>query len=146
MSIDPLSQAERSERMSRVRSTGNRSTEGKVEETLKAAGISGWEKHPKNVPGRPDFYFPAHRLMLFVDGCFWHACPRCGRRMPSNRVDFWRAKIDENRQRDNRQRRRLRAQGFHVMRVWEHDLKGDTWLKRLRSMLRKIETSSLSDR
>lgn len=128
--------------MSRVRGGGNRSTEGRAEAALVASGIDGWVKHPKDILGRPDFYFPTHRLAVFVDGCFWHRCPTCNRRMPANRAEFWRAKLDENRRRDNRTRRRLRAEGYHVMRVWEHDLKRETWLKRLRSMLARIERDS----
>lgn len=121
--------------MAKVRGKGNRSTEMKVELALVDVGVEGWEKHPKDILGKPDFYFPDHRLAVFVDGCFWHACPVCKRRVPASRAEFWRNKIDENRRRDNRQRRKLRRQGYHVMRVWEHELKRDTWLKRLRSML-----------
>ncbi len=141
---DPLSKAERSARMSRVRSKGNRSTESRVEAALVEAGILGWEKHHKEILGKPDFFFPRYQLALFVDGCFWHACPVCKRRTPASRTEFWRNKIDENRKRDNKQRRKLRAQGYSVMRVWEHDLKRDVWLKRLRSMLRRIERESKS--
>jgi DNA mismatch endonuclease (patch repair protein) len=133
--VDPLTKQERSERMSRVRGTGNKSTELAVEKVLNQAGISGWVKHPTDVLGRPDFYFPECRLAVFVDGCFWHACPRCARRTPVARQDFWSAKIDENRRRDERTRRRLRRDGFHVMRVWEHEAAGLRWLSRLRRML-----------
>ena len=143
---DPLTPAERSERMARVRGRGNRSTEGRVEAVLIAEGITGWEKHPCDVPGRPDFYFPAQRLALFVDGCFWHACPTCDRRVPVNRREFWREKIEGNRRRDARKRRQLWAQGYHVMRVWEHDLRRGLWLNRLRAMLRRIERSGAADR
>jgi DNA mismatch endonuclease (patch repair protein) len=136
--VDPLSEIERSERMSRVRSSGNKSTEGRVEEALLAAGITGWEKHPKTVPGKPDFYFPAQRLAVFVDGCFWHACPRCARRTPTNRAAFWSEKIDQNRRRDNRKRRQLRKEGYHVMRIWEHEVKDKQWETRLKSMLKRI--------
>jgi DNA mismatch endonuclease (patch repair protein) len=121
--------------MSRVKATGNRSTELVVENALNQVGISGWVKHPRDVPGRPDFYFPECHLALFVDGCFWHACPCCRRRAPETRKDFWAAKIDENRRRDERTRRRLRRDGFHVMRVWEHEVSGLKWLPRLRRML-----------
>lgn len=140
--IDPLSTAERSARMARVRGKGNKSTEGKVEATLATVGLTGWEKHPQDVPGKPDFFFRDHRLVVFVDGCFWHACPVCARRTPTARAEFWRKKIDENRRRDNRKRRRLRRQGYHVMRVWEHDLRKDTWLKRLRAMIRRVERAA----
>jgi DNA mismatch endonuclease (patch repair protein) len=131
---DTLSREERSERMSRVRHRGNRSTEGRVEAELIERGIMGWVKHPKDIPGKPDFYFPEHRLAVFVDGCFWHACPTCGR-LPKSRVEFWGKKIDDNRRRDNRTRRALRRGEYHVMRIWEHELRQLRWLARLRGML-----------
>lgn len=138
---DPLSKEERSERMSRVRGKGNKSTEGKVEQALMEAEIPGWEKQPTDVVGTPDFFFRDQRLALFVDGCFWHECPVCNRRIPANRREFWENKIAANRKRDNRVHRQLRQQGYHVMRIWEHDLKKakkQAWLKRLKTMIRKI--------
>lgn len=137
---DKLSQAERSALMAKVRSTGNRSTEVRVEMALIDAGLTGWEKHPQ-LPGKPDFYFPGQALVVFVDGCFWHGCPRHVR-FPQARAEYWQSKIERTRRRDNRLRRQLRRSGFHVMRVWEHDLEGGAWLKRLRSMLRRIETNT----
>lgn len=134
---DPLDPAARSQRMALVRCTGNRSTERRVEAVLLAAGIDGWVKHPRGIPGRPDFFFPRESLVLFVDGCFWHCCPTCRRHLPRNNVTFWSRKLDANRRRDNRVRRALRAQGYHVMRVWEHQLRGETWRNRLISMLRR---------
>ncbi len=139
MTTDPLSTAERSARMAKVRGTGNKSIEELVEAALFENGIVGWEKHPKGIVGKPDFYFPAEHVAIFVDGCFWHACPVCNRNVPTARGEFWRNKIDENRRRDNRQRRLLRRQGYHVIRVWEHQLRADTWLKRLQAMLRRVE-------
>ncbi len=140
---DIYSPAERSALMSKVRSTGNRSTEGQVEAALLTAGIAGWEKHARLGTGRsanrPDFYFPDLRLALYVDGCFWHACPVCKPTLPATRAAFWAAKIDENRRRDNRKRRMLRRAGYHVIRVWEHELRGDAWLTRLHAMLRRAE-------
>lgn len=134
---DPLDSAARSHRMALVRAAGNRSTEERVEFALLAAGVEGWEKHPLGIQGRPDFYFPSQRLVLFIDGCFWHCCPTCHRRTPRNNADFWSRKLEANRKRDNRVRRALRAQGYHVMRVWEHQLRGETWRKRLISLLRR---------
>ncbi len=142
--VDPLTPAERSARMARVHGSGNRSTEGRAEAALVAASIGGWEKHAKisTSRSRPDFYFPEHRLAVFVDGCFWHACPVCARNWPTNRAEFWRAKIEGNRRRDSRVRRQLRREGYHVMRVWEHELRRDVWLKRLRTMIRRIEEAN----
>lgn len=132
---DTLSKTERSQRMSLVRNAGNKSTELRAEQALIENGIVGWTKHPKGMVGKPDFYFPEQKLAVFIDGCFWHACPTCGR-LPKSRTEFWHTKIDENRRRDNRLRRKLRKMGYGTMRVWEHELKRDTWVKRLRSRLK----------
>ncbi len=137
---DPLSRAQRSELMSSVRSTGNRSTESRVQAALVRRGLRGWVKHASGVPGRPDFYFPRFRLVLFVDGCFWHACPHCARRVPASRSAFWRRKIHENHVRDRRVRDRLRRNGFHVLRVWEHEVRSGLWLDRLLRKLDSIHT------
>lgn len=140
-SKDPLSPTERSARMSKVRSREDRSTEVAAERALIGAGISGWVKHPSDVLGRPDFYFPEQRVALFIDGCFWHAYPSCKRRTPSNRPDFWAAKIEGNRLRDQRQRRRLRQDRIHVISVWEHEVQNGQWVVRLRRMLQRAAQS-----
>ena len=132
---DPLSPSERSARMAKVRSTGNRSTELAVELALRRERIHGWRKHPIAVPGRPDFYFSKYRLAVFVNGCFWHACSRCSRRLPTARSDFWKAKIDANRRRDARILRLLRTRGFRTMRIWEHEVTYGDWIKRLRKVI-----------
>lgn len=134
--VDSLNSADRSRVMRSVRSKGNLSTERVVEAVLRAQRISGWRKHPKNVEGCPDFYFAKHRLVIFVDGCFWHACPKCGR-IPKSNLEFWTSKIDGNCRRDNRVRRRLRRLGYHVIRVWEHEARNSGWIARVRRMLDK---------
>jgi len=120
--------------MAKVRSQGNLSTEGVVESTMVNKGVLGWVKHPMGIQGKPDFYFPDQRLLIFVDGCFWHGCPKCGR-IPKSQVAFWRGKIESNRRRDRVVRRRLREEGFGVIRIWEHEAKGARWIVRLQSRL-----------
>lgn len=134
--FDPLTTEERSLRMSKVRSSRNRSTEMRVAAILIRLGVRGWRKHPSEVPGKPDFLFTAERIAVFVDGCFWHSCPRCRRNLPISRRDFWKSKIDGNRRRDARVRAQLRSQGYHVIRIWEHSLNNDVWLSRLRTALK----------
>jgi DNA mismatch endonuclease (patch repair protein) len=134
---DPLSKAERSALMAKVRSMGNRSTELVVETVLRTTKIRGWKKHPKAIVGRPDFYFPKAKLAVFVDGCFWHACPRCGR-IPKTRIAFWTTKIDTNRRRDARVRRKLRLAGIATMRIWEHEALGGRWMRRLQRRLARL--------
>lgn len=71
---------------------------------------------------RPDFVFRAARLAVFVDGCFWHACPRHSN-LPVNNRAFWRKKLAVNRNRDRLVNRTLRRLGWRVVRLWEHELR-----------------------
>jgi DNA mismatch endonuclease, patch repair protein len=132
---DAMSHAARSLLMSKVRGRGNRSTEARVQGALVSRGLRGWVKHPAQVPGRPDFYFPRRRLALFVDGCFWHGCPRCARAVPRSRTTFWRNKLRANKNRDRRVGKLLRQQGYRVVRVWEHELANPRWFKRLQETI-----------
>jgi DNA mismatch endonuclease (patch repair protein) len=137
---DTLTKAERSAHMAKVRGKGNRSTELVVEEAFMGSRVRGWVKHPQNIIGRPDFYFRRVKLALFVDGCFWHACPKCDRRTPAARSDFWRRKIAQNRRRDEKVRRGLRRQGLHAIRIWEHELRDRKWLRRVRAKLKNLRS------
>jgi len=86
--------------------------------------------------GRPDFVFPASRVALFVDGCFWHGCPKHYTKPKNNRA-FWKRKLDANHARDRQVNRELRRKGWRVLRIWEHDLrlKNPKWLARLKASL-----------
>jgi DNA mismatch endonuclease (patch repair protein) len=117
---DRMTRVQRSRTMAAVRSRGNLSTEVALVEILRDARISGWRRHVALV-GRPDFVFRRHRVVIFVDGCFWQGCPRCYTR-PATRRSYWDAKVMRNRARDARQRRNLRAGGWSVLRIWEHEL------------------------
>lgn len=118
---DWLSREQRSRNMASIRSKGNATTEGAFLRLLRMAGISGWRRHA-GLPGRPDFVFRARRVVVFVDGCFWHGCPRCYRLPEENRL-YWKAKVLANRARDRRTARKLRSLGWRVTRIWEHSLK-----------------------
>ncbi|MFL6521714.1 MAG: very short patch repair endonuclease [Chthoniobacterales bacterium] len=106
--------------MSRIRSKGNLRTEMRLVTLLRRSGITGWRRHHR-VLGNPDFVFRSQRIAIFVDGCFWHGCPRCKRIAKTNRR-FWTEKIRRNRSRDRTNTARLRQKGWAVIRVWEHDL------------------------
>lgn len=66
-----------------------------------------------------DLVFPRFRLAVFIDGCFWHGCPAHGS-APKTNADFWSAKIERNRERDSETDRILEAEGWTVLRIWEH--------------------------
>lgn len=111
---------ERSRIMRAVKGYGNVSTELRMVKLLRASSITGWRRH-QPLPGRPDFVFRSQRVALFIDGCFWHGCKKCFR-APKDRAEYWSQKIENNRKRDRRWGAQLRAAGWRVMRVWEHDM------------------------
>ena len=113
----------RSKAMRAVRGRGNKTTEQRLRFAFVRNGIAGWELHA-DIPGRPDFYFAEYRLAVFVDGCFWHGCPKCGH-VPNTNRPFWSEKIARNRARDAKTNRRLRSSGISVVRFWEHELAND---------------------
>jgi DNA mismatch endonuclease (patch repair protein) len=127
--------------MSRVRAKGNKSTELRLISLLRAEKIKGWRRHPALV-GNPDFIFRKARVVIFVDGCFWHGCPKHGR-VPKSNQDFWVAKITANKQRDRFVSRTLKLQGWQVLRIWEHDLRGVSASVRVMSRIRtKLNANS----
>lgn len=118
---DVFSKHERSYVMSRIRSSGNRSTELRLLLLMKEERITGWRRRHRLI-GRPDFVFPKERLAVFVDGCFWHGCPRC-RNTPATNEAYWSEKNERNRARDRLITRTLRGEGWCVLRIWEHSLR-----------------------
>lgn len=75
---------------------------------------------PGNSRRRIDIAFMRAKIAVFVDGCFWHGCPQHGTRPLANR-EWWDWKIDRNKARDQDTDRTLEAQGWIVVRVWEHE-------------------------
>jgi DNA mismatch endonuclease (patch repair protein) len=117
---DVFTKAKRSEVMSRIRGRGNKDTELALAKIFRANKITGWRRHQR-IFGKPDFIFQAIKLAVFVDGCFWHCCPRHATKPKNNRA-FWRRKFSRNEKRDVLVNRTLRMQGWRVIRIWEHEL------------------------
>jgi DNA mismatch endonuclease (patch repair protein) len=118
---DRLTKQGRSRNMSLIRKFGNRSTELRMVALMRCNGIKGWRRHT-SLPGTPDFAFRRERVAIFIDGCFWHGCPRC-KWVPASNIDYWQMKFAMNRKRDRDADKALRAMGWKVIRVWEHSLK-----------------------
>jgi DNA mismatch endonuclease (patch repair protein) len=91
---------------------------------LHACGLRFRLPRGRTLPGSPDVVFPAARVAVFVDGCFWHGCPVHGTKPKANAA-FWAAKIDRNRKRDAQVDERLAALGWQAVRVWEHEVSPD---------------------
>lgn len=164
--------------MARIRGRGNKETELALARLLRANGISGWRRQQKLTIGpakrrarqarptdvRIDFVFPKQCVAVFVDGCFWHGCPKhsppakwlkkssmpvtattdirstspkmaAGRKRTGK--TFGREKLAANKARDRFVTRQLRRQGWRVMRIWEHELAGNPGpcVRRIRQLL-----------
>ncbi|MHC4104607.1 MAG: very short patch repair endonuclease [Planctomycetota bacterium] len=113
--------AVRSRTMAAIRGKNNRTTELCLRMALVRAGIKGWETNFEDLAGKPDFFFEEKQIAVFVDGCFWHGCPKCGH-YPKTRRSFWKTKILRNRERDKKNRQKLRRNGIKVVSIWEHSL------------------------
>jgi DNA mismatch endonuclease (patch repair protein) len=118
---DVLSKKKRSRVMAAIRSSGNQATEVKLMKVFRTHGITGWRRNQRLL-GKPDFVFRKWKVVVFVDGCFWHGC-RWHCRMPKSRKTFWEPKILGNKQRDREVSGLLRRQGWRVVRIWEHSLR-----------------------
>ena len=117
---DVFTRAKRSQVMSRIRGRGNKETELALAKLLRQHGITGWRRNQK-IFGKPDFVFQKARLAVFVDGCFWHGCPKHAN-MPANNQAFWKRKLSANKRRDRLVVRTLQIHGWRVLRIWEHNL------------------------
>ena len=118
--------------MSAIRSRGNAATELRLIALFRAHGITGWRRGAslqgkveglklKAFRAKPDFVFRPHKLAVFVDGCFWHGC-LLHATQPKTNATFWRKKISTNRTRDRLVSHTLRARGWRVLRIWQHEL------------------------
>lgn len=111
-----------------------------VRQMLRELGYPGYRLNWKKAPGHPDIAYPGRRIAIFVNGCFWHHCPRCDLPMPKSHSDFWRTKIERNVQRDERKNGELVEAGWTVITIWECELKKERdWVvMKLRDVLDEV--------
>lgn len=131
--MDHVSQTVRSRIMASVHTRGSGTTEVRMMEVLRNHRLRGFRTQWR-VRGTPDFVWPRLKVALFVDGCFWHGCPRCCRVSKSN-TPFWRLKVKNNRSRDKRVSAALRRRGWKVLRVWECTVRSVVTVKRIKRAL-----------
>lgn len=105
---------------------GNRSKDTLPELLLRTAlwksGIRGYRKQLKHLPGNPDISFPRYRIAVFVQGCFWHQCPKCNIAIPKTNKSYWKEKLRRNVERDKKAFKKLKQDGWRVIRIWECDI------------------------
>ena len=119
---DIISPERRSALMSRIRGK-NTKIELEVRKGLHALGFR-YRLGGAGLPGRPDIVLPKYRTVAFVHGCFWHQHDCHLFRLPKTRTEFWKAKVDSNRARDQRVASDLERMGWHVEVIWECQLRG----------------------
>jgi DNA mismatch endonuclease (patch repair protein) len=128
---DTFSKSERSQIMRSVGSEGT-SAERRCEKLLRAAGIC-FQKNVGALSGRPDFVLLERNTVVFVHGCFWHGHKGCKQgTLPSSNQVYWKKKIEGNKRRDARVRRKLRKEGWRTAVFWECKLRnGESVSRRL---------------
>lgn len=99
--------------------------------------------HRRGLPGSPDLVFPSRMKVIFVHGCFWHQHEGCPRAFtPKSRAEYWKAKLDSNRERDRVTISRLDAQGWRSLVVWECEVAGEGLQQRLVRFLEDPEAQT----
>lgn len=118
---DVMTPAQRSRCMAKIQGK-NTAPETVLRTALWATGLR-YRIHAK-LPGKPDIVFPRAKIVVFIDGCFWHRCPLHGA-MPRSNAEFWERKLNGNVVRDRRNEETLKRLGWYVVRYWEHQVESE---------------------
>ena len=119
----PIPEKELTSRVMSANRGKNTTPELVLRKELFQLGLRGYRLHRKGVPGRPDLTFGPQRLAIFVNGCYWHRCPRCQLPLPRTHTDFWRAKFEANRSRDAAKTALLVDPAGKVLTFWECEIR-----------------------
>ena len=132
--MDIYTKAKRSEIMASIK--GNKTSPEKVVASMLRELKVKFRSNVNSLPGQPDFVIPSVKMVIFVNGCFWHKHSNCNRsKLPSTNRAFWEQKILGNKRRDNRVNRQLRKLGWHIMIIWQCKLsKPERIFRRLRKL------------
>lgn len=122
MAPDVVDALTRSRMMSGIRGRDTK-PEMVIRKGIHARGYR-YRLHDRSLPGTPDLVFPSRKAAIFVHGCFWHGHGCSLFKWPSSRAEWWRAKIEGNRARDETVRAEIASMGWRQFRVWECALKG----------------------
>ena len=109
--------------------SANKAKNTKPEITLRKAlwseGHKGYRLNWRKAPGRPDIAYPGKKIAIFVNGCYWHRCPKCNLPLPKTNTDFWKEKFDKNVKRDKKKNDELLSLDWIVLVFWECDIKSN---------------------
>lgn len=133
---DNLTPEDRRKTMRAVKGKGT-SLERQLFAMLAGMGLSGWKKNVSDITGKPDVVFSQEPVLIFIDGCFWHGCPHCNRKLPETNREYWERKIRRNIERDKRTTEILIADGWRVIRIWEHEMHDPSARRKIRLEIHK---------
>ena len=103
-----------------------------------------FRKNDKRYPGHPDIVLPKYKTVVFVHGCFWHFHEGCKYAvLPVSNTEFWKAKLSRNRERDINEHHELVAMGWHVIVIWECQLKKSVRSDNLEALYRNIISNTI---
>lgn len=137
---DNLTKEQRTKNMKAIRSS-NTKLENRVTKALWKRGLR-FRKNVKNLPGKPDIAIAKYKVVIFIDSCFWHGCSQHGNQPKSNK-EYWIAKLERNRKRDEEITRYYQDKGWYILRIWEHEVKQDFELA-VNTILRLVDESKNS--
>lgn len=120
--MDIVSHEKRSEMMAGIRSK-NTKPELLIRKALHALGFR-YRLHSASIPGKPDMVLKKYNAVIFIHGCFWHGHSCSLFKLPKTRTEFWKNKIDKNRERDDRVIQELKLSGWRIATIWECALRG----------------------
>lgn len=135
--VDNLKPGDRRKTMQAVKGKGTR-LERYLFSMLAGMRLKGWRKNADDVIGKPDVIFTIPKIAIFVDGCFWHGCPHCQRKLPEANREYWEKKITRNVQLAKQHNYKLRKDGWSVIRIWEHEINDKPARKNIR---RRVHTA-----
>lgn len=137
--MDVHDQKTRSYNMSRVKGKDTKPEEI-VRKYMFSQGFR-YRKNDKRLPGKPDIVLPKYKTVIFVNGCFWHKHEGCKYFVwPKSNSEFWKEKIESNIVRDKKQYEELKNAGWHVIIVWECELKKKQRMDTLERLVTEIQT------
>lgn len=121
--MDNLTKSQRRKNMQNIRSAGTM-PETLIMRALRRQKIY-FAKNVKSIIGKPDIVFRRKKIAVFIDSDFWHVHPRRFI-MPQSNKRYWKEKIRRNKERDSEVNKKLKKEGWKIIRIWEHDVKRDT--------------------
>ena len=139
--MDRITAEQRSKVMSSIRAKSR--LEDKVAHELYKRGLR-YRRNNRKLVGTPDISIQKYKVVIFIDSCFWHSCPIHGNRPKSN-AEFWNKKLDRNIEKANEVNAYYDAHGWHILRVWEHELTEDYegTIGRIESFIREAKINQV---